>query len=285
MELAVRKYSDGDHSISEIYDGLMIDTGYVAALEAQNTVEAESRIENLLEFKSVIMEYEAGEPGITLPEFMEKIALVSDIDNHDRTENAVTLMTLHSAKGLEFPVVFMPGMEDGLFPSGRSIEEAGRIDEERRLCYVGMTRAREKLYLTRARERTLYGRRDMAVESRFLREIDKAYLDGAEKIGSDTTAYFHGAMGADDGFAAAEVFRPFDRIGGIRREVVRAQRRESGGVGTGAGGVSFSTGDNVRHSKFGDGVVLEADGRVVTVMFGSVGKKRLAADIAPLEKV
>jgi DNA helicase-2/ATP-dependent DNA helicase PcrA len=281
MELAIRKYSDGDHKVSEIYDGLMIDTGYVRALEERNTVEAESRIENLLEFRSVIMEYEAEDPNVTLSEFMEKIALISDIDNHDRTENAVTLMTLHSAKGLEFPVVFIPGMEDGLFPSGRAIGESGRIDEERRLCYVGMTRAKERLYLIRAKERTLYGRRDATIESRFLREIDKAYLEGAEKIGSDTTSYFHKAMGANDGFASAEAFRPFDRIGDARRDVARARKREDEDA---RGGESFAAGDNVRHSKFGDGVVLEADGRVITVMFGSVGKKRLAAGAAPLSK-
>ncbi|MDR2162717.1 MAG: UvrD-helicase domain-containing protein [Clostridiales Family XIII bacterium] len=283
MELAIRRYSDGDHNIQEIYDGLMTDTGYVAALEEQNTVEAERRVENLLEFKSVIMEYEESEPGITLSEFMEKIALISDIDNHDREEDAVALMTLHSAKGLEFPVVFMPGMEDGLFPSGRAIEESGRIDEERRLCYVGMTRAKERLYMIRAQERTLYGRRDMTMESRFLREIDREYLEGAEKIGSDTTDYFHGAMGGGDGFASAEVFRPFDLIGGIRKEVARAHKREDGGGMS--GGAPFAAGDKVRHNTFGDGVVLESDGSVVTVMFGSVGKKRLAAGIAPMEKI
>jgi DNA helicase-2/ATP-dependent DNA helicase PcrA len=283
MELAIRKYADGDHRVSEIYDGLMIETGYVPALEAQNTVEAESRIENLLEFKSVIMEYEAEDPDITLAEFMEKIALISDIDNHDRTENAVTLMTLHSAKGLEFPVVFMPGMEDGLFPSGRAAEKPGGTDEERRLCYVGMTRAMEKLYLIRAKERTLYGRRDLTVESRFLREIDKQYMEGADRIGSDTTSYFHGAMGAKDGYASAEIFRPFDSIDRIRREVART--KGYGEAGDRAGTVSYMAGDRVRHPKFGEGVVLESDGRVVAVMFGAVGKKRLAIGAAPLEKI
>ncbi|MDR1496152.1 MAG: UvrD-helicase domain-containing protein [Clostridiales Family XIII bacterium] len=283
MELAIKRYADGDHGISEIYDGLMIDTGYLPALEAQNTVEAESRIENLLEFKTVILEYEAEDPNITLAEFMEKIALISDIDNHDRSENAVTLMTLHSAKGLEFPVVFMPGMEDGLFPSGRTAEKPGGVDEERRLCYVGMTRAMERLYLVRAKQRTLYGRRDQTVESRFLREIDEDFLEGADKIGSDTTGYFHEAMGPQDGYSSAEIFRPFDRIDQIRREVATAHRRDD--EGGRAGSVSFTIGDEVRHPKFGDGLVLEFDGRVVTVMFGAAGKKRLAADLAPLEKI
>jgi DNA helicase-2/ATP-dependent DNA helicase PcrA len=283
MEIAIQKYSDGIHRVSEIYDGLMIDTGYVPALEAQDTVESESRIENLLEFKSVIMNYETEDPDITLAEFLEKITLISDIDNHDRTKDTVTLMTLHSAKGLEFPVVFMPGMEDGLFPSGRAVENPGGIDEERRLCYVGMTRAMERLYMMRAKERTLYGRRDQTVESRFLREIDKEFLEGADKIGSDTTAYFHKAMGAGDGYASAEIFRPFDRIGQIRREVARTKKYGAGGDPAGA--LSFKAGDKVRHPKFGEGVVLESDGRIVAVMFGAAGKKRLAIGAAPLEKI
>ncbi|MDR0519585.1 MAG: UvrD-helicase domain-containing protein [Clostridiales Family XIII bacterium] len=294
MERAVKRYSEGDYKISEIYDGLMVDTGYLGALEQQNTVEAEGRIENLLEFKTVIIGYESEDTEITLAGFMEKIALVSDIDNHDRSEDAVTLMTLHSAKGLEFPVVFMPGMEDGLFPSGRAVENPGGVDEERRLCYVGMTRAMERLYMTRAKARTMYGKWSNTLESRFLREIDGQYLNGADKLGSDTTRYLHEPMGAEDGFASAEVFRPFDRIKQIKNEVAR-QRPGAGGSGLYAvrgdhggasgGGVSFASGDKVRHSKFGEGLVLDFDGRVVTVMFGAAGKKRLAADIAPLERV
>jgi DNA helicase-2/ATP-dependent DNA helicase PcrA len=277
MGLTIRKYADGDYKVSEIYDGLLIDTGYISALESRNTVEDESRIENLLDFKSVVMEYEAEDPDITLAEFMEKIALISDIDNHDRSEDAVTLMTLHSAKGLEFPVVFMPGMEDGLFPSGRAVENPGGVEEERRLCYVGMTRAMERLYMVRAMARTIYGHRDMTIESRFLREIDKDCLDGADKLGSDTTPYFHEAMGAEDGFASAEVFRPFDSIQRIKKEV--------GSHSVDRPVPRFDVGDDVSHRKFGEGTVIEFDGKVVTVMFGSVGKKRLAAGVAPLEKI
>jgi DNA helicase-2/ATP-dependent DNA helicase PcrA len=150
----------------------------------------------------------------------------------------------------------------------------------------------ERLYLIRAKARTMYGRYDNTIESRFLREIDREYLDGADKIGSDTTAYFHGAMGAEDGFASAEVFRPFDRIRQIREEVAGGSGGGGGSDGGGSGGGSgsgtaplYKAGEKVRHRKFGEGTVLEADGKVVTVMFGSVGKKRLAADIAPLEKL
>ena len=128
-------------SIADLYDGLLIRSGYMKALEDQHTLEAESRIENLMEFKSVIKDYEREESGITLADFMERIALLADVDNHDADENAVVLMTLHSAKGLEFPYVFMPGMEDGLFPGWRSFERPDGLEEERRLCYVGITRA------------------------------------------------------------------------------------------------------------------------------------------------
>ena len=133
--------------VSDIYDGLLEKSGYLAALDAQDTVEAASRTENLLEFKSVIYDFEEEDRNITLDEFMERIALMADIDNHDPNEDAVVLMTLHSAKGLEFPVVFMPGMEDGLFPGWRSYEDERKLEEERRLCYVGMTRAKERLFL------------------------------------------------------------------------------------------------------------------------------------------
>jgi DNA helicase-2/ATP-dependent DNA helicase PcrA len=285
--------------ISELYDAVLVRSGYLRALEAAETVEAEGRIENLLEFKSVILEAEVSNPDMTLREFMEKLALISDIDNHDRSENAVTLMTLHSAKGLEFPVVFMPGMEEGLFPGARAMDSIGGLEEERRLCYVGMTRAMERLYLLRAKGRTMYGKFDYTVESRFLREIDTNTLDGADKIGQDTTGYFHRAMGADDGFAEAEVIRPFDSLRQIKDDVrsrgltsqsrTRANDPRTNGIRTGSAETrisqEYNKGDKVRHRKFGTGLVLDSDARTVTVIFDSEGKKKLAKDMAPLEKI
>ncbi|MBR3787698.1 MAG: UvrD-helicase domain-containing protein, partial [Firmicutes bacterium] len=154
--------------VSDMYDGLLVKSGYLKALEDQNTLEAESRIENLMEFKSVIYDYEEEDPNISLSEFMERIALLAEVDNHDADENAVVLMTMHSAKGLEFPFVFMPGMEDGLFPGWRAFDREDGLEEERRLCYVGITRARERLWLTGAERRTLYGKTDYTRESQFL---------------------------------------------------------------------------------------------------------------------
>jgi DNA helicase-2/ATP-dependent DNA helicase PcrA len=168
--------------ISDIYDNLIIKTGYMKALEDTNTVEAESRIENLLDFKSFIADFEkdkadAGEEA-TLEEFLEKVATDGDQDKYDENAGKVTMMTMHSAKGLEFPVVFMPGMEDGLFPGYRAFENMDGMEEERRLCYVGITRAKEKLYMTSAAYRVLFGKGDSTRESTFMRELDKRLLTG-----------------------------------------------------------------------------------------------------------
>jgi DNA helicase-2/ATP-dependent DNA helicase PcrA len=173
-------------TLSDLYDNVLNRSGYLKALEDAGTVEAESRIENIMEFKSVIAEFEKGladgsaqalrdeiraerlalmgenieadEPS-DLSTFLEQITLMADIDNHDEDEDAVVLMTLHSAKGLEFPVVFMPGMENGMFPGLGAFDEEHGMEEERRLCYVGITRAMKKLYLTGAQVRTVYGRK------------------------------------------------------------------------------------------------------------------------------
>jgi len=196
--------------VSDIYSLLMAKTGYLKALGEQNNAEADSRIENIFEFKSVIYDFENEDPKITLSEFMEKIALMSDIDNHDAMEDAVVLMTMHSAKGLEFKTVFLPGMEDGLFPGWRSFDKEEGIEEERRLCYVGMTRAMDRLYLSSAAVRTLYGKTDYTRESQFLREVDKSLLTG--------DAVYEGSRGNIretgwvDGYASEVAFKPFDQL-------------------------------------------------------------------------
>lgn len=276
--------------VSDIYDGLLVRTGYLKNLELQNTVEAEGRIENLLEFKSVIYDYEKDNPQLSLSEFMEKIALMSEIDNHDAGENAVVLMTLHSAKGLEFPVVFMPGMEDGLFPGWRAFEKQDGIEEERRLCYVGMTRAMQRLYLTSAEVRTLYGKTDYTKESQFLKELDKRLVEGdaifEKKSGADS--FSNSGMGrnsgwsqggGNDGYSGAEIFRPFDQLKYIKQSQTAGA---SGGLGTGS---DMKTGDKVSHNKFGEGLVLAVEGSTITIAFDSVGVKKLAKDLAPIKKI
>ena len=273
--------------VSDIYDGLLVRTGYLKSLEQQNTVESDGRIENLLEFKSVIYDYEKENLQLSLSEFMERIALMAEIDNHDAGENAVVLMTLHSAKGLEFPVVFMPGMEDGLFPGWRAFEKADGVEEERRLCYVGMTRAMQRLYLTSAELRTLYGKTDYTKESMFLRELDKSLMDGDaiyEKKSSG--GGYAGASGRNpdwsqggenDGYAGSEIFRPFEQL-----KYIKQSQTASAGK---SGGPELQNGDKVSHSKFGEGLVLAIEGSTVTIAFDSVGVKKLAKDIAPIKKI
>lgn len=290
MIAVLRQYSQEKENlkVSDIYDGLLVRTGYLKNLEAQNTVEAEGRIENLLEFKSVIYDYEKENSQLSLAEFMEKIALMSEIDNHDAGENAVVLMTLHSAKGLEFPVVFMPGMEDGLFPGWRAFEKPDGIEEERRLCYVGMTRAMKRLYLTSAELRTLYGKTDYTKESQFLKELDKSLVEGDaifERKGS-SVAFGAGSGripgwsqgGGNDGYASKEIFRPFEQLKYIKKS-------QTAGAGGKSGGPDIKNGDKVSHSKFGEGLVLSVDGSTVTIAFDSVGVKKLARDIAPIKKI
>ncbi|MCQ2551631.1 MAG: UvrD-helicase domain-containing protein [Clostridia bacterium] len=257
--------------VSDVYDIILKKSGYMQSLIDENTVEAQSRIENLLEFKSVIYDYEKENPEITIDEFMESVSLIAEVDNHDPSEDAVTLMTLHSAKGLEFPVVFMPGMEFGLFPGVRAFEDVDGIEEERRLCYVGMTRAKERLFMSGARMRMLYGRTDFTRPSNFMEEIDPHFLEGdsvfrpkpTNRIGIDT--------GSMDGYSASP-FKPFDPLRYAKKEVEEVKDE-------------INEGDMVTHSKFGKGVVLSNNGKIMEVDFEKVGVKKLAVGFAPLKKI
>lgn len=269
--------------ISDIYDNLLIKTGYMKALEDENTVESEGRIENLLDFKSFIYDFEKekqdmGEPA-TLEEFLEKIATDGDADKYEDESGKVTLMTLHSAKGLEFPVVFMPGMEDGLFPGHRAMDSEAGLEEERRLCYVGMTRAKERLFLTSAAYRMLYGQGDYTRESAFLRELDQMVLDpNCDRVYTPTRRT-NNSLGIDtgslDGFAKP-AYKPYDPLEHAKKAVK---------AGAGGSGDALKAGDRVSHGKFGEGIVLETDDKTITVVFDSVGRKKLAKGIAPLKKI
>jgi len=259
--------------ISDMYDGLLVKSGYLKALEDQNTLEAESRIENLMEFKSVIYTYEEEDANISLAEFMERIALLAEVDNHDADENAVVLMTMHSAKGLEFPYVFMPGMEDGMFPGWRSLDTPDGIEEERRLCYVGITRAKERLWLTSAERRTLYGKTDYTRESQFLRELDKRLIEGdgiyEKKSRVESQEIF------TDGISSDTPFKPFDQL-----KYAKQQTKKNAQVPS----ESFEAGDKVKHAKFGEGVVLSANSKIVEIEFAD-GRKKLAVGFAPITKL
>ncbi len=269
-------------SVEDIYDTLLSRSGYLQALQDMNTVEADARIENLLEFKSVIAEKqketEAMQEELTLEKFMEGLALLSDVDNRKEDQDAVVLMTLHSAKGLEFPVVFMPGMELGIFPSYRTIDRGEGLEEERRLCYVGMTRAKKRLLMSSAEMRMLYGKTDFTAESPFLKEIDKQYMTGDalyEKRGQGV------AFDRYDGkapYAAGPYISPIAQANAVRTSALGSKKQTLAGV-------SVNAGDGVEHPKFGKGTVIECSGNVLTVFFDSVGVKKLAKDLAPLKKL
>ena len=240
----------------------IVETGYQAMLQAEGSEEAFSRLENLRELVTVAREIEesAGEPGLAA--FLQHLALVADVDTHRDDLDSVTLMTLHSAKGLEFPAVFVTGLEEGLCPHVRSLDEEGGLDEERRLCYVGFTRAKHRLYLTHARMRATFGAPNLALPSRFLEEVPPELTAGAVRPAAERPAH-HGpvraaAPGSDRG-------RPT-----MRRPLQH-----------------FEVGMRVRHSKFGDGEVLDTEGQgegaIVTVRF-SGAVKRLALSYAPLER-
>jgi DNA helicase-2/ATP-dependent DNA helicase PcrA len=240
-----------DLAVDELLERVLEKSGMLDALEAERTIEARGRVENLQELVGVAREYRLGTQDATLAGFLQDIALVSDQDTISDDRGLVTLMTLHNAKGLEFRAVFMIGMEEGIFPHSRSIEEQG-VEEERRLCYVGMTRAMERLTLTHTMSRSLFGRREYNLASRFLDELPTE----------------------------------------VERERLRPASWSGYGSPPSAGveprpGITVSTGDAVRHGSLGEGIVTAVEpGGVVTVRFAADGtERRLMVEYAPLEKI
>jgi DNA helicase-2/ATP-dependent DNA helicase PcrA len=243
----------GELDVPELIEAVLERSGYLEALEAERTIEAQGRIENLQELVSVAREWREQAPNATLSSFLQEVSLYSDQDAIRGEGSLVTLMTLHNAKGLEFRAVYMIGMEEGIFPHSRSIDEHGE-EEERRLCYVGMTRAKERLTLLHASSRMLYGGRSYNLPSRFLDEVPEAH-------------------------ALRERLRPASWSSYGSPALSRPQPRGDA--------PSLSTGDSVRHGTLGEGVVvaIEADG-VVAVRFASDGsERRLVLEYAPLEKI
>ncbi|HET8672066.1 MAG TPA: UvrD-helicase domain-containing protein [Thermoleophilaceae bacterium] len=243
-------------SVGELLRDTLSESGYLEALEAERTIEAQGRIENLEELVGVAREYDSVAEEPSLEEFLQQIALFSDQDALRDDEGTVTLMTLHNAKGLEFPVVFIIGCEEGVFPHSRAVE-SGDLEEERRLCYVGITRAKRELYLSYARMRSLYGGRDWNLPSRFLDEIPAELTDRQEQ----------------------ESRRP-------RAFATRWDRGEPASRPEPKPGASFSLGEDVVHASFGEGVVvgLEPGGIVVVRFAGDASERKLMADYAPLKK-
>ena len=302
--------------ILELIKTTLKKTGYTKALEEENTIEAENRIENLEEFLTVAIEFEEEYAENSLSQFLEGITLSSDIDNVEEDEDSVTLMTLHSAKGLEFPVVFLVGMEEGIFPGYKSISEPKELEEERRLCYVGITRAKEHLYLTCSKQRTIFGSTSYNPVSRFLKEIPEELLEGyKEAFGEEDNN--KNQMFKDSNYTWTYGSKDNGNI-----KTYKIGEKESVGVGAFAKsnttnnstntGFAFRTAESflnnlgkksasnnqvdlskyeagvrVYHKKFGEGTIskVEPEGEdlKVDISFDKVGHKRLMAKYANLE--
>ena len=257
------------------------ESGYLAELEEERSVEAQGRIENLQELSGVAAELLAREPDATLSDFIEQVSLVGEQDEYEEDASAVTLMTLHIAKGLEFPVVFIVGMEDGIFPHYRSMTDTAALEEERRLAYVGITRAQQRLYLCHAWSRTLFGQTQYNPPSRFLGEIPEHLVDAKEGDGE---------TGGGSG-RYPDRNRGGGRVIGGRRQQEAPQRGWTPPTAQGIPKLdppAIVPGDTVLHEKWGEGVVLTVsgagDGTEATIAFSEVGEKRVLLAYAPLRK-
>ena len=250
-------------TISDLMNHILEETGYTEELVNENTTEALSRTENLQEMIGAAMEFEQRSPEAGLEDFLTELALVSDVDDMEEEEQAVVLMTLHSAKGLEFPLVFLTGMDEGIFPHSRSLLDDNQLEEERRLCYVGITRARKKLYMTRAWQRSLYGNTSYYMGSRFLNEIPPEFI-------IETSYGINNNVNSTS--LESEVFK---------NEGIPFQNNQPIGL--------ISPGDRVRHSKWGEGTVIDIDGideeAQISISFPSVGEKHLILKYAPIVKI
>lgn len=275
-------------TITELTEEILEKSGYKEELRIQNTLESQARLENLEEFLTVTKEFdkqyanrseeEGDAPEDKLSIFLNDLALFSDLDNYEEETTQVTLMTLHAAKGLEFPVVFLVGMEENLFPLSRSLMEESELEEERRLAYVGITRAEEKLYFTNAFSRTLYGRTQYNQASRFVAEIESDLLEGtsarpAQPIQSNTSR----------GTFNPKVFKPVYQQAQSAKPAV-STKKETGGDTS-----DWKAGDKVSHKKWGTGTVVRVSGKAkdmeLDVAFAQQGVKRLLAAFAPIEKI
>ena len=255
--------------ISEFVERVMKDTGYIASLEAENSIEARTRIDNLGEFMSVVREFESNpDYDGTLAEFLEGISLVSDIDAYDEDLDAVVMMTIHSAKGLEFPVVFLAGFEEGLFPGMRAAGDTESIEEERRLCYVAITRAKERLYITKTTSRTIFGKTAPSIPSQFFGEIPSEYTEEA-------------------GSFRAGLAKSATKMGIFYSEKFESPTFDSPQPEN--DGEKFKPGDIVEHRKFGRGKILTVQDfgsdAILQIEFDSIGTKQLMAKFAKLKNI
>jgi DNA helicase-2/ATP-dependent DNA helicase PcrA len=271
-----------DGPITPVLKHLMNQSEYLDALRSERTEEAQSRLENLQELINVTIEFDAGPEPPSLAMFLENVSLVSDIDSYEDGSDAVALMTLHSSKGLEFPVVFLVGLEEGVFPHSRSLGEDSELEEERRLCYVGMTRAREELHLTHAHRRTLFGQPSFNLRSRFLDDIPTGTTERLQ--GSASTSIPRGLRSV-----RLERSGKYSTVEPEYEEYEDSDEEEAP-KSKPSWDPPFSVGQKVTHPKFGIGVVvacspLKNDAEVTVAFPGATGVKKLVQSFAKLEVV
>ena len=281
----------GEATVSQLVEMVLEKTGYIRELEREQTLEAEGRIENLRELLTVTQEFEArrmensvedGGGPTDIGAFLEEVSLLTDLDRADLSDDSITLMTMHAAKGLEFPVVFIAGMDENIFPLARSAREERSLEEERRLCYVGITRAKDRLYLVHSVMRMIYGSTMANAPSRFLGEIPKELL-------ADAMHDRRSLWGRSDG-PASPVIRAHSVEGRSGTAWNRGDSSDGGGENHGGdGSAEYSAGDRVRHAKFGEGTVVAVarggNDWVITVAFPGGGIKHLAQSFAPMERI
>ena len=300
------KAKKDDLAISELITRVLNKTGYMKSLEAENTVEAENRIANLEEFLNAAIEFEEESADNTLSEFLEGITLSSDLDNLEETDDVVTLMTLHSAKGLEFPVVFMVGLEEGIFPGYKSIGEPKELEEERRLCYVGITRAKRYLFLTCSKKRTVFGSTSCNPVSRFVTEIPSELLDGYDEFieskkqesnlfEDSNYSWSYGSKNAGK-IKSYKIDKQDIKVSAKDNNTGFFQRTAESFLNslvkkqannTEVDLTKYEAGVRVYHKRFGEGTIsmVEPEGEdlKVDIDFDKVGHKRLMAKFANLE--
>lgn len=285
-------------SISEFVEQVIEKTGYLTSLEQQHTMEADARIENIQEFISVAKQFEQDRleeesEESPLLQFLTDLSLVSDVDSDDGDGRMVTLMTLHAAKGLEFPVVFIIGLEEGIFPSLRSMMESNDVEEERRLAYVGITRAEQKLFLTNAYSRLLYGRTQTNRPSRFVLEIGEELFDSKQQQSYGSTSRQTASFGSKTSSSGSlfDKYREKSQATAYQPKVVQPSciqpvRKQIVAANDGA---VWKVGDKVMHKKWNVGTVVKVTGegtnQEIDVAFAGMGIKRLLASFAPIERI
>ena len=288
-------------TITELVEAILEKTGYVDILNAQATLESKARVENIEEFLSVTKNFDDTSDGLEeetgqdkLSRFLNDLALIADTDSGSQETSEVTLMTLHAAKGLEFPVVFLIGMEENVFPLSRAAEDQDELEEERRLAYVGITRAEKILYLTNANSRLLFGRTNYNRPTRFINEISSDLLDyqGLARPANSSfkASYSSGGLAFGQGMSLAQALQ--DRKRGVAPKTIQSSGLPFGQFSAGAKSApsetNWSIGDIALHKKWGEGTVLEVSGSGATqelkINFPEVGLKKLLASVAPIEK-